>query len=311
MHNITIVTAFFDIGRGILPISVHGRYIPEYQHRTVDDYFAFFANLATIENNMVIYTTPDLKDRILDIRQDRKTSVVCFDSYLPDEFIETKENIKKIMDSPEFYGKVINPHLIEYWHTDYVLVNIFKSYYVSNAIENRLIDTDLAAWIDFGYCRDTYTVCDKWNYDFDKDKIHFFNIRTIDKDRPIDSIIYTGDVYIMGCHIVAGISQWNYLKESMIRNLNKLIDNKLIDDDQTLLLMSYLDQPDRFVLRSVDPIDWFIIFRNYNENYNLQSCDGSRLKYNTRTSWYTRIFRINRCWLFRRNRPRVPDEISN
>jgi protein YibB len=266
MNNITIVTAFFDIGRGNLPISKHGRHIPKYQHRTIDEYFEFFANLAKIENDMIVYTTPDLKDRVLNVRQGRNTKIVCLDSYLPDGFKEIKEEIKNIMESPEYYGKVHNPHLIEYWHVDYVLVNIFKSYYVSHAIDSDLIDTDLVAWIDFGYCRNNHTVTEKWNYDFDKDKIHFFIIQEIDKDRPIDSIIYTGDVYTMGCHIVAGKSQWHYLKDSMIYNLKKLINNKLIDDDQTLMLMSYLDHPDNFILRSVDPIDWFIIFRNYNEN---------------------------------------------
>lgn len=266
MHNITIVTAFFDIGRGNLPKTMHGRHIPGYQNRTVDDYFSFFANLAKIENDMIIYTTPNLKDRILELRQNRTTKVVCFDSYLPTEFEEAKEKIKTIMESSEYYSKVHNPHLIEYWNPDYVLVNIFKSYYVSHAIENLLVDTDLTAWIDFGYCRSNNTIpsCNIWRYNFDKDKIHFFNIREIDRHRSIDSIIYTGDVYIMGCHIVAGTTQWDYLKTSMIRNLNKLLDDKLIDDDQTLLLMSYLDNTDKFTITHVDPIDWFIMFKRFN-----------------------------------------------
>jgi protein YibB len=270
-NDITIVTAFFDIGRGNLPTTKHGRVLPHYQHRSVDTYFDFFSKLAKIQNDMVIYTTPNFKDRILEIRsqyglQD-KTKVVTLESYLPDDFVESKNKIREIMDSPEYYGKVLNPQLIEYWHDDYVLVNIFKSVYVTDAIDKGLVTNDLVAWIDFGYVRDDNTIppSNKWTYDFDREKIHFFCQRQIDANRPINDIIYTGDVYIQGCHIVAGREKWNTLKELVIYTLNLLIENKLIDDDQTLLLMALLIDSENFELHQADPNDWFLIFRKYNE----------------------------------------------
>jgi hypothetical protein len=147
-----------------------------------------------------------------------------------------------------------------------VLVNIFLFFYVANAIDSGLVKTDLTACIDFGYCRTDTTVlpCNKWSYDFNTDKIHLFNIRPIEPERPIDSIIYTGDVYIMGCHIVAGTKKWEYFRNLVFGCLSKLIEHNLIDDDQTLLLMAYLTNPAEFELHSVDPEDWFIIFKNYN-----------------------------------------------
>lgn len=270
MTDITIVTAFFDIGRGNMPREMHGRIIPEYQHRSVETYFGYFDNLAKIKNNMIIYTTPDLEDTIYRIREKYdlkdKTKVVCFDSYLPEEFVYAKDKIKEIMDSYEYYSKVKNPHFIEYWHSDYVLVNIFKSYYVSHAVDNGLIDTELTAWIDFGYCRNDYTIppSNRWSWNFNIDKIHFFNIRDLDVDRPISDIIYTGDVYVMGCHIVAGTDMWKYLSDAMIRNLNKLLDDNLIDDDQTLMLMCYLDDKEKFTLTNITPSNWFVIFHRFN-----------------------------------------------
>ena len=68
MPNITIVTAFFDIGRGRLPKEKHGRVLPHYQHRSVDTYFEFFKNLARLKNDLVVYTTEDFVDRIVEIR---------------------------------------------------------------------------------------------------------------------------------------------------------------------------------------------------------------------------------------------------
>ena len=112
------------------------------------------------------------------------------------------------MDDEVFWKSVDNPHLIEYWHSDYVLINIFKSLYVTHAINTGIVKTDLAAWIDFGYVRSQETLPSnlEWKYDFDPDKMHMFKMREIDPDRPISDIIKTGDVYTQGCHIVAVIS---------------------------------------------------------------------------------------------------------
>lgn len=275
MGDITVVTAFFDIGRGSLPTSHRGRVLPPHQHRGVDTYFDYFRNLAKIKNNLVVYTTGNFARTIHEIRKENgledKTKIIVCDSYLPDNFHSVKEKIEKIMNSPSYYEKVANPQLIEYWHSDYVLVNIFKSLYVSDAIEKGLVKTDLTAWIDFGYCRNPNTLTEPytWSYDFNEDKIHFFNMRPIENERPIDSIIYTGDVYIQGCHIVAGTKKWSLLKELVFRNLNILLNHNLIDDDQTLLLMAYLTQPEDFELHFVDPSDWFVAFRNFNAQHNL------------------------------------------
>ncbi len=269
--DISVVTAFYDIGRGNLPKSKHGRELPFYQHRSVDTYFEFFSNLAKLQNEMVIYTTPDFEDRVLTIRKENGleelTKVVTRESYLPTEYEQIKERVQKTMDDPNYYDKVINPQLIEYWHADYVLVNIFKAWYVTDAIEKNLISNDLTAWIDFGYVRNNTTIpaSNRWTYDFNKEKIHFFNQRNIDP-RPINDIIYTGDVYIQGCHIVAGTKKWSLLKELVMDNVNLLLLHNLIDDDQTLLLMSFLTKPDEFELHPADPNDWFRIFRKYNDN---------------------------------------------
>jgi protein YibB len=270
-NDISIVTAFYDIGRGNLPKVKHGRELPFYQHRSVDEYLQFFSNLAKLKNEMVVYTTPDLIETVLSIRKhyglEHLTKVITTESYMPQRYELIKPMVQKVMDDPNYYKKVINPQLIEYWHADYVLVNIFKAWYVTDAIEKGLISNDLTAWIDFGYVRNDTTIppSNRWTYNFDREKIHFFNQHQIDPARPIDSIIYTGDVYIQGCHIVAGTKKWSTLKDLVLKNLDVLLQNNLIDDDQTLLLMSYLSSPQDCELHPADPNDWFRIFRVYNE----------------------------------------------
>lgn len=274
MSNITVVTAFFDIGRGNLPKEKHGRVIPEYQHRTNDKYFEYFNNLAKINNDMVIYTTKEFRKRVVGSRRfsNKKTTIIVLDSYLIDKHYNPKSRIEQIMDNPEYISKVKNPENIEYWNADYVLVNLFKSFYVLDAIEQDYIDTDLVAWIDFGYCRvgDEIPFENEWSYDFDIDKIHLFNMKDIEFNRPLDTIVYSGDVYIQGCHIVAGKTKWKKLKSLMIESFDELLAMNLSDDDQTILLMSYMKSPEDFMLRYNSMSDWFRIFKDYRKGLEIE-----------------------------------------
>ena len=50
----------------------------------------------------------------------------------------------------------------------------------------------------------------------------------------------------------------------MIRQgLDELISNQLIDDDQLLLLLSYLTAPELFQLHQVGTDDWFRVFKDF------------------------------------------------
>ena len=278
MSNITIVTAFFDIGRGELPAMKHGRILPHHQHRSTEMYFHYFENLARLNNPMVIYTTPDLVDRVVTLRKkyghdsDDMTTVIHADSYLPEPIRHLKDRVQEIMDNPEFVNMVDNPQLIEYWHSDYVLINMMKSGFVASANFEGYIKTPLAAWIDFGYVRSLETIPEEvvkngWSFNFDPEKIHLFNQRPLDiveKGRSINDIIKTGDVYIQGCHIVGGTEKWNDFAEKFFEELNTLLINNVIDDDQTVLLMTALNNPKLVELHYNTPDDWFRVFKDYN-----------------------------------------------
>jgi hypothetical protein len=64
---------------------------------------------------------------------------------------------------------------------------------------------------------------------------------------------------------VGGIRIWEKFKNVILKNLDLLIENDLIDDDQTLLLMAYLTNPELFQLHPANPNDWFLIFKEYNK----------------------------------------------
>jgi protein YibB len=267
MNEISIVTAFFDIGRGEWTPE---KGLPHYLQRTTDTYFERFANMASLDNTIVVYTSEELADKVWEIRKDKieKTVVITID--FEDEFNDYREKIKKVQSNPEFLAK-INPSQVknpEYWSSDYVLVNFLKSHFVNHAIGAGIIDTDLVAWLDFGYCREASTLngVELWQYPFNKDKIHLFNIKEFNPETTITNIISNNDVHITGPCIVASKEMWTELERLMNQSFDELISKDLIDDDQTLLLMSSLIEPDKFELHPISANDWFIAFRKYNEN---------------------------------------------
>lgn len=264
MNDITIVTAFFDIGRGEW---TPDKGLPHYLQRTTDTYFERFSHMAKLDNEMVVYTSPEFESRVKELRGNKKTEIVVID--FKNEFTELRSRITQVQQSQEYQNKIslnqrTNP---EYWNPDYVLVNALKSTFVMLAIKNSLITNELVAWMDFGYCRtpDALNGKSKWQYTFEKDKIHLFNLREYD-DRPLIDIIANNIVYMTGPCIVSGRNGWNDLYSMVNHNLNSLLKNNLIDDDQTLLLMSYLSMPESFKLHTVKDDDWFVAFKDYNES---------------------------------------------
>jgi protein YibB len=266
MNDISIVTAFFDIGRGSWTPE-NG--LPHYLERTTKTYFERFAHMASLKNDTVVFTSEDLYDRTHNLLKHKKSNIIVLD--FPNDFYGEIQRIRSIQTNPSFKAQ-INPAQVlnpEYWSPEYVLVNKMKSYFVNYAIQHELIDNELVAWMDFGYCREESTLggITNWQYPFDKNKIHFFNIKEY-TNTDLKIIIANNDVHITGPCIVGSTTTWPKLEKLVDESFNELIDQGLIDDDQTLLLMSYLKQPELFKLHKVSPDDWFVAFRNYNENKN-------------------------------------------
>lgn len=264
--SIAIITAFYDIGRaewGTRPG------VPEWLARSVQDYFACFERLARLDNELIIFTEEKFRDRVLAIRAQHgkqdKTRVLCRDIFV--KYREDLDKISSVMKRLDFVDGVKMPYCPEYWEPRYVLINYLKSAFASEAIESGQITSSLVAWLDFGYCRNRFILPPsmRWDYLF-SDKIHLFNIRLLD-DADIIGIIKSNTVYFQGCHIVASQQKWPELRKLMRRSFDALIAQNLIDDDQTMLLMSYREAPELFETHFVNTsgiANWFVVMREYN-----------------------------------------------
>ena len=270
---ITIVTAFFDIGRGQWNSRQGGN--QPFLKRTTDTYFRRFSHLASLDNEMVVFTSPDLVDRVRRLRKGRPGSVIAVD--FPREFSALRDRIAAIQQSPEFQARispdqVANP---EYWSAEYVLVNLLKTTFLRRAIEGGHVHHEMAAWLDFGYCRKARTLAGvvSWDHDFDPEKIHLFSIRQWTQPLPdrspralvrhpaLQHVMAHNKVYVIGPSIVASRAQWLHLDALYQTVLGELMQNGWIDDDQSLFLVASLAEPEHFAIH--EPTGWFEIFRQY------------------------------------------------
>lgn len=269
---INIVTEWFDLNRSTWKGVKNNVEIPHFIHRSREDYFTYFTELCKIRNPITIFTEPHLVSEFKAIGKIHNTNlqVIPYDFF--GQFTELRGRIREIMDSPRYISSIVNPSLPEYWNENYILVNYLKTVLVNECYINNLIDkTQPTAWIDFGYVRDGNRFPKEnfeWNYDkFNDGKIHIFQIQDIPYTLNLGEIISKSIVYFQGCHAVSNEYGWDKYHKMMYLSLHELLSNDVIDDDQTLMLMSYIKYPNMFVAHRTDPNrdGWFIIFKDFYE----------------------------------------------
>ncbi|WCG82980.1 protein YibB [Pectobacterium sp. A5351] len=265
--SITIVTAFFDIGRGSwTPENGHTPYF----HRTTDSYFEYFNNLSHLDNKMIIFTSNEFKDRIKKIRGEKPTEIVIID--YKNKLNRMKNKVSKIQKSTEFQSKLNKEQSIspEYFSPDYVIVNNLKSYFVTKSISMGLIETDFAAWIDFGYCRNIKILngLTQWDYSFDREKIHLFTINNNLEVKSLNSVfdkMLNNEAFIIGGAIVGTKDKWNEFS-NLVWHCQKLtLQQRIIDDDQGIYIMCYYKNNRLIKLNYLGKNNWFNLFKKYNQ----------------------------------------------
>lgn len=264
-ESISIVTAFFDIGRGELP---QDKGYPIFTHRTTETYFEYFSNLAELENEMIIFTSEEYKNKILKIRKEKPTKIIVID--LNKKFHRQLKKIKEVLENEEFRKKINKDMLlnIEYWSPEYILVTNLKTFFVNYAIRKKLVSNNILSWIDFGYVRDIGTLNNvkNWYYPFDKDKIHFFTIKKnypLKKIEDVYDIIFNNKVFIIGGAVAGGKEKWKELYKLQKQCQNELLKQNISDDDQGVYFMCLFKSRNLFKLNYLGKDNWFALFRKY------------------------------------------------
>lgn len=259
----TIVTAYFDIGRGEWTSNKGFR---EKLARSVDVYFNYFERLAALENAMVIFTSPELKSRVEAIRHGKPTKIITID--IKKKFKNIRARIEKIQLDESFTSKLETHQLKnpEYWSPDYVLVCNLKSYFVKKAIESGAVKTPLVAWVDFGYCRKENVTrgLNVWNYPFDPNKMHLFTIKkglSVTSMQQAFDFMIGNHVHIIGGALVGSQEKWKEFYQLVFQSQKITLANNIVDDDQGIFVMCYYKKPDLFALNYLGHGKWFDLFR--------------------------------------------------
>lgn len=250
MNELTIVTAFFDIGRKDFEII----------SRNNETYIQYFECWARIQNKVVIYTQHPFKDIIMDIRkkyhQEKNTDIIVIDD-IDSIDSEIYEKYKAIAENGNLEKFKLLRNTIAANKPRYIYLMLLKYWFLMDAERKGLIN-DFAVWLDFGYGHGDFFADPKqfdfkWQYDFDR-KITLFTCHDLD-EVPMYEVVRCSLNYIMGFMVLAPKELcgkfWTYVREAAYM----MAQMGFIDDDQTVLLAAYRNHPDDF---HIIPSDWFM-----------------------------------------------------
>lgn len=257
MAEITLVSAFFDIGRGNLADAELAR--------GVDKYFEYFMTWARMKNQLIIYTEPQYVERIRTIRAGfglaERTMVIPVDNIYEIE-PELYARMEKISSNERFCNyRYLNHAMSNRANYDYVM--LLKYWCLMDAAKRGYVP-DMAAWIDFGFNHggDLYYIPEEfdfeWEYDF-SNRIQFFALKNPDEEFGLRNLQLQTDC-IMGCLLLVPgrlcEKFWEMIKDAM----KALLMLDCIDDDQQLLLMTYRMEPELF---EIHISTWFMPLKEY------------------------------------------------
>lgn len=255
MEEITLVTDFFDIGRG--------QDKNKDLRRTAQRYFDEFKRWARIQNTLVVYTDSDSAEIIKGIRAEYgledKTIIVQTDNLF--ELVPgLLPKLEKISHNKDFLNFRYLPEASSN-NPKYDYLWMMKYYFMNDAYERGLLSENVV-WMDFGFDHGGITYSDAedynflWKYDF-KNKIHISCLHDPDSVIGMQSLQFQDDC-VMGC--MYGLSRelvpifWHLVEDAM----NALLMLDCMDDDQQLVLMAYKARPEIF---EVHVTDWQMIMK--------------------------------------------------
>lgn len=272
MHpdDFTVVTGYFDIGRGDWGGAIGDRPIPAWLRRSNDDYLAYFRHLARLRNEMIVFTEPRFAERVLAARKahglESATVIMTLDRPLATEPVlaATRARIAAAMRK-RLTGFVAEPAKPEAWSPDYVLVTALKPVFATAALDLGLVTRPQLAWLDFGYCRDpdSFDPGYPWRYACG-DRLHLF-ILEIPDGRPVEEMVRTAYCPFHGAQVFGKTILWHRFRDLFEAALAELLALDLADDDQGLLMMAWRAAPDLFELHAVPRRDRFCALRLFNE----------------------------------------------
>ena len=185
-REVTIVTAFFDIGREKFGSGLS---------RSNEKYLQFFKFWARMKNKIVVYTFEAMATKVKDLRKELgledRTTVVVIDDVFSIE-AELHKKMVSISNNQEFLKYRYMPNSADN-NADYDYVMLMKSWFLMDAAEKKYAD-GMLCWLDFGFNHGGAVFANEEEFDFTlsvdfpDDKITLFSINDYD-DKPLFHVV--------------------------------------------------------------------------------------------------------------------------
>lgn len=251
--NISVVTAIFDLDRDNwdkVPAAVHAPN-PTFFVRPLTgegSYFTSFDIMTRLKNDITVITEEKLRPIFEKYQQQfPHIKVIYRDIY---KIFEKELNtIAEIQALETFKHNQTFPGNPQVWNPKYILVNFLKSWFILEALKENNLKENIA-WLDFGYFKDNNNInrgmSFEWDYEF-SEKIHYFSEMEIALPLiPLESIVKSNQVFIAGRCFIAPKKLANKCWELIQQSFNILVNNNLIDQDQTMMFLAWQNNPEFF-----------------------------------------------------------------
>jgi hypothetical protein len=264
------VTAFKDIGRA---------------YRSNDKYFTWFYNLASnIDYNLVVFIEQEIKYEIL--KKYKFGHNVCFVDFNSVETFYHKYLMREeeIIQSDIYKHKIptVRKAQIEHTSAKYNMITHTKVNFVKHC-KQLFPSHEFYTWIDFGYVRDLVHVPKNINTALLPHKIIFDCYDWMPSNRiDANEMLSRDDIFLACGSFIVHTSKVELLEDLYEKKIVEWQANMISDDDQSLILQVYFDNPHLFHLTHSKK--WFSLFTMVN------AFDTVLISYDNATNTNTKHF---------------------
>jgi len=246
-NPVTIVTAFFDIGR---------------EHRgdgrSVEEYKAWLKRTLQLNCNLYIVTEEKFRDFFMEHRPAHYATSLKIIDFKDSYYHKYRDAMKTILDDPVYQSKIADPNRVECLLPEYNIIQYSKFHYLQMAIKENQFQSSSFFWMDAGCSRFFMDV--NVSVPYPSPVIHEFLKQNPDKFviqkrhdleyYPIDdefvwksANLLSGGMFGGGKDMVLKIAE---LVETVF--LEKMLAKKNVNNEQLALAMVWKEYPDYFTL---------------------------------------------------------------
>jgi len=247
MTNVTIVTAFFDIGRE-----------KKGDGRSIEEYKQWIQKTLQLNCQLYVVTEEKFKSLFLENRPPEYKMHMKIIDFKDSYYYKYYDQMKKIVESQEYKDKIAYPNRVECKLPEYNIIQYSKLHYLQMAMEENPYQSDSFFWMDAGASRFFYDIDVKKPYpsNYGLEIIKQNENKFIIQNRPDisyyhlnDDFVWKADNLLIGGLFGGNKKTINTIFEK-IENIvvEKMLKRNNINNEQLAMAMVWNENKDLFCL---------------------------------------------------------------